>query len=101
MCTILSMQKSVGAAVFVRIAKSQLVTDRVFLQESERMAQPDVVVCPGLQAWAIKVRAEHDEKIVGRPAFGFGRRKTTWRRLLARRQAPSEHQRDKHHLCAW
>src|ERR1035438_10090901 len=91
---VLAMQESVGASVFVGIAKSQLVADRVVFQESERMAQPDIVVCPGLQARAIQVRAEHDEEVVGCSPFGFGWRRISWRRRLARCRAANKQQGD-------
>src|SRR5882757_2969828 len=82
------------ASVFIGITEGKLITDRAFLQEAESMAQADVIVCLGRQAWANKIRAEHSEKICGGPRLGFGWRWVAGRRCLSKRQAQTKQQRN-------
>lgn len=54
------------ARVLVGVSKSQLIADRVLLQESKRVADSNVVVGFGFQAGPDEVGPQHDEKIRAR-----------------------------------
>jgi hypothetical protein len=61
----LGMPKT-GAAIFVSVRNCEFVSERVFLQKAEGVADADVVVGLGEKSGAIKIGAEHDEEIRAR-----------------------------------
>ena len=66
-----SVKEAVGPRVLVGIAEREFVADRVILQESEGVADSDVVVCARNETWAIEVRSDHDKEVRDRTgAFG-------------------------------
>ena len=68
------VEEAVSSAVLVGIGEGQLVAEGVFLQETEGVADANVVVGSGNEAGAIEVGADHDEQIGGGAGFRGGSR---------------------------
>jgi hypothetical protein len=71
MGSILRMPKS-AASILVCVTESKFVSQRVFLHESESMANANIVVRFRKKTWTIEVGSQHDEEIRARSRSDAG-----------------------------
>jgi hypothetical protein len=58
-----------AARILIRVGKRKFVSNRIFLEESECVADANVVVRLGEKAWPVKIGSHHDIEIRARTLF--------------------------------
>src|SRR5579872_4344986 len=62
-----------GPCILIRVCEGDFIAERILLKETERMANPHVIVRLRQHSRTVKIRAEHDEEIRACPGV-LGRR---------------------------